>query len=128
MGDLNQNVLIWTSGCLHYFFLAGVIYFRKIGKTCSFVEPRLKGPSKFVFSVPLFFQLKFFVVRYTSYSEPLCIQSRKPFPGTFLPENLENFLQKKKFFFKANLDSASKVGNWFHQPRAPPPPPHCPQM
>ena len=57
-----------------------------------------------------------------SYSEPLCIQSRKPFPGTFLPENLEKFFAKNFFFFFfiANLDSASKVGNWFH----PPPPPH----
>ena len=37
------------------------------------------------------------VVRYTSYSEPLCIQSRKPFPGTFCPKTWKIF--RKKFFF-----------------------------
>ena len=50
---------------------------------------------------------------------PLGTQSRKPFPGTFLPENLENFSQNFFFFFLANMDS--KVGNWFHQPHPPTP-------
>ena len=63
--------------------------------------------------------VQFIVVRYTSYSEPLCIQSRKPFPGTFLPENLEHFSQKKKFFFsKFGLS----IKSWILVP--PPPPPH----
>ena len=31
--------------------------------------------------------------------EPLGTQSPKPFPGTFLPENLENFSQFFFFFF-----------------------------
>ena len=48
--------------------------------------------------------------------EPLGTQSPKPFPGTFLPENLEHF-----FLDLANLDSVSKVRNWF--PPTPPPPP-----
>ena len=56
---------------------------------------------------------------YTSYRGTTWYSKSKTKPLCFLPENLENFLQKK-IFFSANLDSASKVENWFYQP--PPPP------
>ena len=59
------------------------------------------------------------VVRYTSYSEPLCTQSRKPFPGTFLPENLENFSQKNFFFFSIFELS---IKSWKLVPPTNPPP------
>ena len=58
---------------------------------------------------------------YTSRRGTTWYSKSKTKPLCFMPENLENFSQKN--FFLANLDSASKVESWFHQPPPPPPPP-----
>ena len=53
--------------------------------------------------------------------EPLGTQSPKPFPGTFLPENLENFLHFFFFLFQQIWTQHQKLEIWF--PTPPPPPP-----
>ena len=69
------------------------------------------------------FPLCFLWFAYTSYRGTTLYSKSKTKPLCFLSENLEIFAQNNFFFFLANLDSASKVESWFHQP-PPPPPPH----
>ena len=110
------------------------------------IHTKISNISPSVTSLMLFIIVEYYCgSRIQSIREPLGTQSPKPFPGTFLPKNFENFSQKKILFLAnldsastpphqhphpthqtwefgilANLNSASKVGNWC--PLTPDPP------